>query len=204
MIICMFNILCITNRHLCKTDFLSHIEEIAKSCPGAIVLREKDLSEEQYRKLAEDVLEICERHNVECILHKFVRVAIELNCKAVHLPLEILRNLTLEERKAFSTIGASCHSTGDAMEAEILGCTYVTAGHVFDTECKKGIPGRGIEFLKKVCLSVSIPVYAIGGINAENVGEAIEAGAAGVCVMSGIMQCESPEKYFEELVKKHE
>ena len=98
-------------------------------------------------------------------------------------------------------IGVSCHSVEDAVAAEERGCTYITAGHVFDTDCKKGLPGRGLEFLQKVCKSVSIPVYAIGGIGSENINAVRAAGAAGACVMSGTMVCTDVKKYlsaFEE------
>ena len=83
------------------------------------------------------------------------------------------------------------------MEAEHLGCTYITAGHVFDTDCKKGLPGRGIEFLQEVCDSISIPAYAIGGINSENYNEVKKVGVAGVCVMSGAMTCNNANEYLK-------
>ena len=50
------------------------------------------------------------------------------------------------------------------MEAERLGAAYVTAGHIFTTDCKKGLPPRGLDFLKNVCDAVTIPVYGIVGI----------------------------------------
>ena len=83
------------------------------------------------------------------------------------------------------------------MEAERLGATYVTAGHVYVTDCKKGLAPRGLDFLRNVCKSVSIPVYAIGGIQldadthtiAQNqVAEIASCGAKGGCIMSGMMQ----------------
>ena len=68
------------------------------------------------------------------------------------------------------------------------GATYLTAGHVFLTDCKKGVPARGLDFLADVCRAVNVPVYAIGGINDKNAGDCIQAGAAGVCMMSGYMR----------------
>ena len=65
----------------------------------------------------------------------------------------------------FKVIGTSVHSVEDAIKAEQLGATYMTAGHIFATDCKKGLPPRGLDFLKNVCDTVQIPVYAIGGIN---------------------------------------
>lgn len=197
MITCMSDILCVTSRVLCREDFLVRIQKIAEARPAGIILREKDLTEEEYRELARATMQSCDEYGTLCILHSFVNVANELGVKAIQLPLPILHTLSKEDREVFTTLGASCHSVEDAIEAESLGCTYITAGHVFDTDCKKDLPGRGLNFLQKVCESVAIPVYAIGGISEENFAEVIKVGASGVCVMSGAMICDEPGKYFE-------
>lgn len=194
----MCDILCITNRSLCKEDFLKRIEKIASANPKGIVLREKDLTEKEYKDLATKVIEICNRYNTPCILHNFTKVALELNHPYIHLPLHILENASAEDRRKFKVLGASCHSVDYAVRAEKLGCTYITAGHIFDTDCKKGLPGRGLEFLKNVCQSVKIPVYAIGGISSERIKAVKNAGAKGACVMSGVMMCEDVEEYLGE------
>ena len=204
MIMCMSNVLVITKRKLCKEDFFGRIEALAAAGPGGIILREKDLPETEYLELARRAAEICEGHGTPCILHSFPGAALELGVKRLHLPLPILRNLSPDERAYFTVLGASCHSAEDAREAEAFGCTYITAGHIFDTDCKKGLPGRGPEFLKQVCESVKIPVYAIGGIDPENYKEVMAAGAAGVCVMSGAMVCEAPGCYLSAFSEKAE
>ena len=191
MIISMSDILCVTNRSLCKEDFLARVEKIAANHPKGIILREKDLSEEEYKKLAEEVLQICNEQNVPCILHSFVDIASELGAENIHLPLHVLRGIDEKKKEAFKQIGASCHSVEEAQEAERSGCTYITAGHIFVTDCKKGLAPRGLEFLQSVCESVSIPVYAIGGISSENINAVRKVGAAGACVMSGLMRCEN-------------
>lgn len=172
------------------------LEKLAAARPKGIVLREKDLSPESYKRLAQSALDICKRYNVPCILHGFWQVAKALQAKAVHLPLPVLRTLSPEEREGFGILGASCHSTREAMEAQKLGCTYITAGHVFETGCKKGIPGRGLDFLREVCQCVSLPVYGIGGIDKENIPQVRNAGAAGACVMSGAMTCRDVFAYL--------
>lgn len=194
----MSDILCVTNRLLCKEDFLARIEKIARAKPKGLILREKDLDESAYRTLACRVMESCSKYGTTCIVHGFSGVAAQLNCSALHLPLPILRTLSAQDRERFRILGASCHSPDEAMEAEKLGCTYITAGHVFDTDCKKGLPGRGIEFLQTVCQTVSIPVYAIGGIHWENVDEVRRAGANGACVMSSAMLCEDVDQYLRQ------
>ena len=193
---CMSEILCVTNRTLCREDFLTRIERIAACHPAGIILREKDMKPEDYKELAAAVMELCDRYDVPCILHSFVGAALELRADAIHLPLHILREMASEQKAQFRTIGTSCHSVEDAMEAQRLGCTYITAGHVFETDCKKNLPGRGLDFLKAVCASVSIPVYAIGGISTDNIASVRGAGAKGACVMSGLMRCEDPEIYL--------
>ena len=181
------DILCITNRKLCKEDFLKRIETIAATHPKAIVLREKDLAEQEYKILAEKVIRICKNYEVPCILHSFTKAAIALHVKAIHMPLPLLRNMTPQEKSHFEIIGASCHSLEEAQEAERLGCTYITAGHIFLTDCKKGLPGRGLPFLQNICENVSVPVYAIGGISNENIDAVRRTGATGACIMSGFM-----------------
>lgn len=191
------DILSVTNRKLCREKFLDRIEKIAAAHPAGIILREKDLSEKEYRNLAEQVLEICRKQETQCILHCFCDTAIELGCDAVHLPLSVLMNMDPEKRKKFRIMGASCHSGEDAIMAEKMGCTYITVGHIFDTDCKKGLPGRGLEFLKQVCQRVSVPVYAIGGITGTDMKKIRRTGASGACVMSGLMTCEDPKEYLE-------
>ena len=194
--ICMCEIICVTNRQLCKEDFLARVEKIAASKPDAIILREKDLPEDQYRTLAQSVISICNKYGVMCILHTYVRVAKELNAP-IHLPINIVRDRAHE--LGGLTYGVSCHSVGDAVEAEHRGASYITAGHIFDTDCKKGLPGRGTEFLQNVTEAVKIPVYAIGGICRENIGEVIKSGAKGACVMSDAMTADNPQSYIKEL-----
>ena len=110
---------------------------------------EKDLTEEEYGTLAKEVMNICSRYQVSCILHNFWKTALELGCTSVHLPLPILQKITDEEKKKFTKIGISIHSVEEAKEAEQLGASYLTAGHIYATDCKRGLPPRGLGFLKE-------------------------------------------------------
>ena len=199
-----FSILCVTNRSLCDGDFWVRFERIAAAHPGGMILREKELSAEAYKAMAEQALCICKKHRIPCILHSFADVAIELGADAIHLPLPRLRELNEQEKRRFKSIGTSCHSLEEALEAERLGCTYMTVGHIFETDCKKGLPGRGVDLLEKICESVLAPVYAIGGIGKENVMKVKQAGAQGACIMSGFMQCEDVETYLRNMEKECE
>ena len=158
----------VTNRHLVlenDTDgaYLKQLTYVASLHPKAMVLREKDLTEEKYEELAKVVIKLCEKAGTTLILHRFPEVGLTL-------------------------LGTSIHSVEDAKEAGRLGADYVFAGNIFETDCKKGLPGRGLEFLENVCKEVDIPVYAIGGITAEKMPQILGTGAAGGCMMSGFMQ----------------
>ena len=192
----MSELLCVTDRKLCRGDFLERVEALAACRPRGIILREKDLPEREYKALAARVMDICKARGVNCILHSFVWTALALDAPALHVPMHVLRDMSGEERKHFEMLGASCHSVEEAREAEKLGCAYVTAGHIFATGCKPGLPPRGLEFLRGVCGAVSIPVYAIGGIGPDNIAAGRARGAAGACVMSGAMECADPAAYF--------
>ena len=190
----MSDLICITNRKLCSNNFSDQIEMIASAHPKAIVLREKDLSEKEYEQLARQVMQICQKNGTQCILHSFSNVATALGATAVHMPLPLLQKMTPQEKSHFQIIGASCHSLEEAKEAQDLGCTYITAGHIFLTDCKKGLPGRGLPFLEEICKAVRIPVYAIGGISSQNIESVRKTGAAGACIMSGFMRCKTVEE----------
>lgn len=181
--------ICVTNRTLCRDDFLTRIDHIAKKgVADAILLREKDLTEREYLELAEKVLSICKAHNRRCILHTYYKAAKELGCKEIHLPLPLLQKMREEgEKQWFTTVGTSVHSLKQENLAMHLQADYMTAGHIFETDCKKGLPGRGLSFLSKVVCKSEVPVYGIGGISADNAGQIMETGAAGVCIMSGFM-----------------
>lgn len=199
----MYKLLAITNRKLCKNDFLEQIENLCSLnekntgiSSVSIVLREKDLIKNDYKDLAAKVLKICKKNNTDCILHTYYNVAIELNCKKIHLPLHVLKS-NPQIYKDFNELGVSIHSLSEAIEAVNLGATYITAGHIFATDCKKDLTPRGLNFLSTICKSVNIPVYAIGGISPENAQKAIYAGSTGICIMSGLMNCKNPRLLFK-------
>ena len=196
------DIICVTCRSLCEGDFFERIEKIASCGVKAVILREKDLSADEYRNIAGKFVSICRKYKVEAVLHSFVDVAIELGVPALHLSLEAFRKLDKEKKAFFTKIGVSCHSAADAIEAERLGAAYVTFGHVFATDCKKGLEPRGIPALKSVCDAVEIPVFAIGGVNSENIGLVFENGAGGACIMSGFMKCSDTADFMKRLIRE--
>lgn len=186
----MCNVVSVTAKPLCKDDFLQRIRKISDSEVQYIILREKYLSEQEYYSLAKEVLSVCDKEKL--IIHNFIGTAESLGIKKIHLPFSAFKELN--GRRNFDIVGTSVHSVDDAAFARENGADYITAGNIFETDCKKGLKGKGINFLRNLCDSVNIPVYAIGGINADTAKELKSVKSknfAGVCVMSLLMQSEN-------------
>ena len=183
----------ITNRLLCRRPLHEQVSLIAKAGAEMVILREKDLPDDEFRELAILCREAC--GDVPFSINSKVDVAREIGVSRVHLPMPVLRGTDVSD---FELVGASVHSVEEAVEAEKLGADYLIAGHVFTTACKQSDP-RGVLFLRSVCEAVHIPVYGIGGIDAGNVGMVRDAGAKGACAMSGVMMTDDPGEVVRAL-----
>lgn len=184
-----FELLCVTHRGLCGDDLPARGAALCRGGMSRIILREKDLPEPEYEALARRMLAAC---GDRLVLHHFPRVCVRLAVPRLHLSLGQLEAHPAV-RNRVELLGVSVHAPEEAVRAQALGADYVTAGHVFATDCKKGLPGRGLPWLEEVVRAASIPVYAIGGIGPDNLSAVARTGAAGACLMSALMTCPDPE-----------
>lgn len=177
----------ITNRFLCQEPFLEQIERIAALRPRTIILREKDLDIISYENLAQECKKICDKYQVLLTIHTYLPAATRLSVKNVHLPLNQLEvKQEICKKEGFIT-GTSVHSKDDTVRALKAGASYLIAGHIYETDCKKGLAPRGLGFLKEIVNISSVPVYAVGGITPERIPEILQTGAADACMMSYFM-----------------
>ena len=185
MIMSTFKRIAVTNRSLCSARLEAQVEKICKAglC-NALILREKDLSEVEYLSLAKSIKEICDEHGIDFICNNVPNVAELLGCN-----LQLSYQSFLDQKwKSSQITWVSVHTVEEAINAERLGADGLIAGHIFVTDCKKGLAPRGLDFLKEVCDAVSIPVFAIGGIDDSNSDLVRLAGAQGECRMSWYMR----------------
>ncbi|MDE7431123.1 MAG: thiamine phosphate synthase [Lachnospiraceae bacterium] len=205
-----YEIIAVSNRKLCTEDFFECIRFAINDGADYLILREKDLSYEDYvnfaiqtKEFADDLIrmkynrEKCRKEKkFQLILNtgNFTDITViqnlitETGCSNIHVPffrLKDNRELQGIRRITKGLLGMSVHSREEAVLAEEYGADYIIAGHIFQTSCKQGLIPRGLDFLKEVCESVHIPVYAIGGMDKENAPLAVRAGAKGICIMSG-------------------
>lgn len=195
----------ISNRKLCENENLEkQIEKIFSAYQRKIILenfeivaltlREKDLYKNEYLKLVEKIYPICQKYRIDLILHQNydLRLDNKYNVEGLHLSYNTFKSLNKNIReeliRKYKKIGVSIHSIDEAKEVENLGATYIVAGHIFKTDCKKDLEPRGLKFIQELSLILTIPIFAIGGINQENSHLVINSGAFGVCMMSSLMR----------------
>ena len=195
----------ITNRKLCENEnlekqikkiFLDYEKKIYLENFEivALTLREKDLDKNKYLNLVKKIYPICKKYGIDLILHQNYDLNLDekYNIEGIHLSYEIFKSLNKNIRekliKKYKRIGVSIHSLEEAKDVENLGATYVVAGHIFETDCKKGLEPRGLNFIKELSSILTIPIFEIGGINEENSYLVIKSGAFGICMMSSLMK----------------
>ena len=178
-------------------DYLARLmtaESLAGEKPDYLILREKDMPEPAYLEFFQAVLEKCRAYSGQgegtCVIpHTYLAAARQPGVGCIHLPFPLLQEYRAAGAlEGIRMAGVSVHSPKEARMAQELGASYLTAGHIFATGCKKGVPPRGVPFLQEVCASVHIPVFAIGGITSENLGLVQKAKASGACMMSKYMK----------------
>ena len=195
----------ISNRKLCKNENLERqIEKIFLAYEKKIILkkfeivsltlREKDLDKNEYLNLVEKIYPICKKYKINLILHQKYDLNLDEKymIKGLHLSYEIFKSLNKNIRegliKKYKRIGVSIHSLEEAREVENLGASYIVAGHIFETDCKKGLEPRGLKFVEELSSILTIPIFAIGGIDEKNSQSVIDSGAFSVCMMSSLMK----------------
>jgi len=195
----------ITNRKLCENENLERqIEKIFSAYEKKIILknfeivtltlREKDLDKNEYLNLVKKIYPICKKHKINLILHQNYDLNLDEKymIEGLHLSYEIFKSLNKNIRegliKKYKRIGVSIHSLEEAREVENLGASYVVAGHIFETDCKKSLEPRGLKFVENLSSILTIPIFAIGGMDEGNFQSVIDSGAFGVCMMSSLMK----------------
>jgi thiamine-phosphate pyrophosphorylase len=175
-------------------DLLWILEQALQAGVGAVQLREKDLSGRELLILAEKAKKLCERYHAGLFINDRIDIALEVDAEGVQLgtsslPIEAARRLIGKEK----LIGVSTHSLSEAEAAEQAGADFILFGPIYLTPSKAvyGKP-QGLDPLRNVVEKISLPVYAIGGINEENAAEVKETGISGVALISAVLGAVEP------------
>lgn len=179
----------ITDRNLIQSSLGEDIAAAVKGGAGLIQLREKNVTEDEYIAYAREALAVCRSLGARLIINDSVSVCAAAGADGVHLgqgdadPKEARRILG-----GNAIIGVTAKTAEQAQRAEADGADYLGSGAVFGTSTKADAVKMDIETLREIAATVSIPVYAIGGINAENISQLRGSGIYGAAVVSGIFK----------------
>jgi thiamine-phosphate diphosphorylase len=186
----------VTQRARMKPDFETALEAALHGGAQLIQLREKDLPDDELLDLAKRAKELCEKYDATLIINGAPEAAQTLGI-GLHLPESALlpQNVDLW--------GASVHSLESAQRAAgqgtEQGAEYLVFGSVFPTQSHPNSVPAGLERLGKVCATVQIPVFAIGGITCGNAGLCLDAGAHGIAVISAVWDADDVERAVRAL-----
>ena len=183
-------------------DFYGCIEEAIKGGVKIVQLREKNISTKDFYEKALKVKEICKNHGALFIINDRLDIAQVVGADGVHLgqsdmPIEKAREILKDK----FLIGATARNVEEAKRAELLGADYIGSGAIFGTNTKDNAKKLEMEELKKIVASVKIPVFAIGGINIDNVGILKNIGLQGICAVSGILSEKDCKKAVDIMLK---
>jgi thiamine-phosphate diphosphorylase len=181
--------------YLCTDRVLSLGRPITETVEAAIAggvtmvqLREKDAPTGEFYAIAREVQAVTRRHHIPLVINDRLDIALAIGAEGLHigqsdLPLREARRLA-----GNTFIGVSVSTVEEALAAEAEGADYLGAGAVYPTGSKADAgEAIGIDGLAEICGAVRIPVVGIGGINAANTAPVMQAGAAGIAVISAIV-----------------
>jgi thiamine-phosphate pyrophosphorylase len=181
--------------------------ELAEVLPAAIAggveivqLREKNLPDDELLVLANAARGLCERLGALFIVNDRPIVAREIGADGVHVGQDDMAVAEVRELVGPDMlIGLSTHAPQeiDAVDSELV--DYIGVGPVHETPTKLGRPAVGTELVRYAAAHAPVPFFAIGGLNAQNVGDVLEAGASRIVVLRAIANAEDPELAAREL-----
>ncbi len=182
-----------------EEEFLADVFAALRGGVDMIQLREKDLSDDEIYERALKIKKEADKYDTPLIIDDRIDVVKELGV-GVHLGDE---DMAVKDARAIlgeeAIIGASVKTVERAYEAEAEGASYFGTGALFPTQTKVITRHTSLETFRAVKKSVSLPVYAIGGINERTLPELAGEDFDGICVVSAIQYAEDPEAAVKKL-----
>lgn len=144
--------------------------------------------------------ELCEERGALFVVNDFPEIALEVGADGVHvgqddMAVELVREMVGPEM----LVGLSTHAPAEIEAVDPALVDYIGVGPVHATPTKPGRPAVGVELVRYAAAHASVPFFAIGGLDAGNVGEVLDAGASRVCVLRAVARAENPERAAREL-----
>ena len=185
-------------------------QQLCQGGADLIQLRAKKTSPDEIRRMVEKILPVVRRANVGLVVNDHPEVARETGAEFCHLGQEDFFNAGHKHVSEFKIqnskfkIGLSSHASEQAKRALAAGADYLAIGPVYATGTKPTARPVTLEYVRWAAANVNIPWFAIGGINLENLGDVLAAGAQRVCVVSAILNAPDVVKACAEFRRRLE
>lgn len=179
---------------LCSKPWLEVAQAVLDGGADCIQLREKQLDGAELLSRAQQLVELCHRRGVLCIINDRPDIAMLSRADGVHVGQEDLP--AREARKLLGPekiVGVSTHSIEQARQAVLDGADYIGAGPVFRSSSKPRDILPGLDYARQVAGEIHIPAVAIAGITLENVDEVMASGIRAVAVSSAVIGADDPQ-----------
>ena len=186
---------------MCRRHWLETAEEAILGGADCIQLREKDLESGELLQRARQLVELCRRHNVLCIINDRPDIAVLSGADGVHvgqgdLPAADVRRLVGNRL----IVGVSTHQIEQAQRAVVDGADYLGVGPVFPSATKPRDILPGLAYAKQVAEQIRLPAVAIAGITSGNVEQVMATGLQAAAISSAVI-CEPDPRAAAEGIK---
>jgi thiamine-phosphate pyrophosphorylase len=166
-----------------------------------VSLREKDLARQERLALLRRLIERGHRYGARIGVHDDIDAALAAGAAGVHLPAGADPAAARARLPPGMLLGFSAHGAGEVAHAAAGGADYATLSPIFPSASKPGYgPALGCGALARAA-SMSIPILALGGVDRERIAACIDAGAAGIAVMGGVMAADDPGTVMAGLIR---
>jgi thiamine-phosphate pyrophosphorylase len=157
-------------------------------------LRDKAASDDELLAAAETAREKCRAAGALFLINDRPDLAVACDADGVHVgqddtPVGRAREIVGDD----AIVGLSTHSVKQAQAGCRSGADYIAVGPVHATPTKEGRPAIGVEPIKYAAAHVSVPWFAIGGIDTKTVGDVVRAGARRIVVVRALSDADDPE-----------
>jgi len=166
------------------TEFMQRLKDALEKGVRLVQVREHDMPPEQLESFARRVVELAHEHDARVLVNGDEALARRCGADGVHLPGEQL--MRLKQRPGVPLFGASCHDAAELAQAARLSADFVVLSPVLPTPTHPDAAGMGWEKFAALVKNYPVPVYALGGMKPELLDAAMQHGAHGVSLLSGI------------------
>ncbi|MHB8346925.1 MAG: Nudix family hydrolase [Acidiferrobacterales bacterium] len=173
--------------------FLQHLERVLLAGAKLIQLREPHLDQQAFRTYALEVVELCHRHGAKVLLNAAVECVLECGADGIHLNGRRLEQFETRPFDSRYMVAASCHDSRQVHRARSLGADFIVLSPVLPTRSHPKASPLGWDGFGALCSTAGLPVYALGGMRAEDLGRAWRAGAQGISMLGGVWGTDPPE-----------